>query len=70
MNNSTTMKPQVLTEKTPKNTPKFREDVQQWMKKKNMSGFYDVLQNTSFASGAGEELRLRRRHGSIFFISG
>merc|ERR1711962_1079605 len=43
---------EVLTDEIPKNTPKHREEVQMWFKHKKIQGFYDVLQNRSFAEGA------------------
>jgi len=42
----------VLRENKPKNTIKLKEDVQDWMKKQKVVGFYNVVQNTNFEEGA------------------
>ena len=42
----------VLEENTPKNKIKLKEDVQDWMKKQKVVGFYNVVQNTHFEDGA------------------
>jgi len=48
----------VLTERQPKNVTKLKEDVQDWMKKQKVVGFYNVLQNQSFEQGAAACLGL------------
>jgi len=42
----------VLEENKPKNKIKLKEDVQDWMKKHKVVGFYNVVQNTNFEDGA------------------
>ena len=42
----------VLEENTPKNKIKLKDDVQDWMKKNKVVGFYNVVQNTNFEDGA------------------
>ena len=42
----------VITDDTSKNTAKLRTEVQDWMKKSKINGFYNVLQNQSFEDGA------------------
>ena len=42
----------VLEENKPKNKIKLKEDVQDWMKKQKVVGFYNVVQNTNFEDGA------------------
>merc|ERR1711892_778384 len=42
----------VITDNTQKNTTKLREEIQDWMKKTKINGFYNVLQNKSFEDGA------------------
>eukprot|EP00092_Neocalanus_flemingeri_P009713 GFUD01010461.1.p1 GENE.GFUD01010461.1~~GFUD01010461.1.p1 ORF type:complete len:716 (+),score=77.54 GFUD01010461.1:160-2148(+) len=42
----------VITDSVPKNTSKLRGDIQDWMKKTKINGFYNVLQNKSFEDGA------------------
>lgn len=49
---------EVLTDNTPKNTLKLRNEVQLWLKNKKIAGFYDVLQNRNFGEGAGAVLSL------------
>ena len=42
----------VLEENKPKNKIKLKEEVQDWMKKQKVVGFYNVVQNTNFEDGA------------------
>ena len=48
----------VLTENKPKNVVKLKDDVQGWMKKQKVAGFYNLLQNSSFEDGATASLSL------------
>ena len=48
----------VVTENKPKDIFKLKEDVQGWMKKQKVAGFYNVLQNSNFEEGASACLSL------------